>query len=73
MRFHPPDFRTHIAHACIRHITHVLAQRAVDRGPAYLHMSTEEGEGRVLLKFLTDLIYCDMILLSGVISAIGKK
>ena len=61
-------FVPNIKHAC----PHVLAQIAIDRGPAYLHMSVEDGDGRVLLKFLTDLIYCDMILLSCVISAIGK-
>ena len=55
------------------HMTPVLTQGAADRGPSYLHMSNEDGDGRVLLKFLTDLIYCDMTLVCGVISAIGKN
>ena len=49
----------------------ILVQSISDRGCPYIHMSVEEGQGRVLLKFLTDLIYCDTFLLSGVICSIG--
>ena len=49
----------------------ILVQELSDRGCPYMHMTVVEGQGRVLLKFLTDLIYCDTFLLSGVICSIG--
>ena len=44
-----------------------------DRGCPYMHMSAKKGQGRVLLKFLTDLIYCDSYLLSGILCSIGDR
>ena len=59
------------ADICKRYLTHMLSQSASDRGPSYLQMSVKEGDGRVLQKYLTDLLYCDFILLSSVFCSIG--
>jgi len=48
-----------------------LLNSAGDRGPSYLHASDEDGHGRELLKFLTDLMYCDLSLLTRILCAIG--
>ena len=53
------------------HMLYMLVQAISERGCPYVHMRVEEGDGRVLLKFLTDLIYCEIILLSGIIASIG--
>ena len=50
---------------------YMRAQAASDRGPAYSHEDAGDANGRLLLQFLTDLIYCDMTLLSGIICSIG--
>ena len=52
---------------------YILVQSISNRGCPYIHMSVAEGQNRVLLKFLTDLIYCDSILLSSVICSIGDR
>lgn len=48
-----------------------LLHSAGDRGPSYLHASDEQDSGRELLMFLTDLMYCDLSLLSRILCSIG--
>ena len=48
-----------------------VAQMASDRGPPYLHMTAGDGDGRVVQKFLSELLYSDLTLLSSVVCSIG--
>ena len=57
------------AYTCV----YALVQEISDRGCPYLHLGVEAGDGRVLLKFLTDLLYCDIILFSSIICSIGTR
>ena len=63
---------TRTTHVCAHHIANVH-KSAGDRGPSYLHASDEHETGAELMTFLTDLMYCDLSLLSRILCAIGAR